>query len=137
MAEKKEMHIDNIKKISEMIKDGKLDALVSTSGKIESEVKSVKNALEEKFKALVAIRKDKEEQTAKEPVKEEKVSVKGEVKASQKVAKPVEEEKTSETEKTVFKSAVEEKKEYSGKRRLAEHMPLALTSHSDLPMTAS
>ena len=111
MAEKKEMHIDNIKKISEMIKDGKLDALVSTSGKIESEVKSVKNALEEKFKALVAIRKEKEEQTAKEPVKEEKVSVKGEVKASQKVAKPVEEEKTSETEKTVFKSAVEEKKE--------------------------
>ena len=111
MAEKKEMHIDNIKKISEMIKDGKLDALVSTSGKIESEVKSVKNALEEKFKALVAIKKEKEEQTAKEPVKEEKVSVKEEVKVSQKVEKPVEEEKTSETEKTVFKSAVEEKKE--------------------------
>ena len=60
MAEKKEMRIENIKKISEMFKEGKLEALVKNTGSFESDVKGVKAALEEKLKKLTALRKEKE-----------------------------------------------------------------------------
>ena len=42
MAEKKEMRIENIKKASEILKDGKLDELVKSAGKFESDIKNVK-----------------------------------------------------------------------------------------------
>ena len=42
MAEKKEMHIDNIKKISSLIKDGNFDGLIKLAGELEKEVKSKK-----------------------------------------------------------------------------------------------
>ena len=60
MAEKKEMRIENIKKASEILKDGKLDELVKSAGKFESDIKNVKTALEEKLKALPAARKERE-----------------------------------------------------------------------------
>ena len=49
MAEKKEMHIDNIKKISSLIKDGSFDALIKSAGELEKEVKGKKVLLEEKL----------------------------------------------------------------------------------------
>ena len=78
MAEKKEMHIDNIKKISSLIKDGSFDALIKSAGELEKEVKGKKAILEEKLKTLEIQRKEKETQEkvadipspapAKEPV---------------------------------------------------------------------
>ena len=94
MAEKKEMRIENIKKISEMFKDGKLNSLVSSTAKFESEVKGIKSALEEKLKALSELKKEKEAVTAaQEPVPEEPV------KEVEKQEKPKETEKKKETPK--------------------------------------
>ena len=144
MAEKKEMHIDNIKKISEMIKDGKLESLALASGKIENKVKSVKNALEEKIKALVAIRKEKEEQkeavAVEEVVVEEVKAEKQQPKAVEKVEKPVIEDKKEpvkevkaetkqepKVEEKVEKPVVEEKKPVEDKKP-AEFVPPARPS---------
>ena len=60
MAEKKEMRIENIKKLSEIFKDGKIEELIKSTGKFETEIKNVKSALEEKLKGLEAERKAKE-----------------------------------------------------------------------------
>ena len=62
MAEKKEMHIENIKKISSLIKDGNFDALIKFAGELEKEVKGKKVILEEKLKALEIQRKEKDAQ---------------------------------------------------------------------------
>ena len=125
MAEKKEMRIENIKKISEMFKDGKLNSLVSSTAKIESEVKGVKSALEEKLKALSAIRKEKEEaalssapavEVANSVVKEEKPKENVEEKKAEKPK--VKEEKAAPAAQPVVEKAeekaapvIEEKKE--------------------------
>ncbi len=73
MAEKKEMRTENIKKTGEIIKEGKLDALIKSTNKFESSVKGVKAALEEKLKALELARKESEaavkEQSAEVEVK--------------------------------------------------------------------
>ena len=68
MAEKKEMHIDNIKKASVLIKDGTLDTLIKENGDFEKQLKGVKLALEEKLKGLETARKEKEALLEKEPV---------------------------------------------------------------------
>ena len=60
MAEKKEMRIENIKKLSEIFKDGKIEELIKSTGKFETEIKNIKSALEEKLKGLEAERKAKE-----------------------------------------------------------------------------
>ena len=52
MAEKKEMRIENIKKVSEILKDGKIDQLIKLSHNAESEVKSFRSKLELKLKEL-------------------------------------------------------------------------------------
>ena len=68
MAEKKEMHIDNIKKASVLIKDGTLDALIKENGDFEKQLKGVKLALEEKLKGLENAKKEKEALVEKESV---------------------------------------------------------------------
>ena len=60
MAEKREMTIENIKKASEILKDGKIDALVKSATLAESQAKNLKTSLETKLKALEAARKEKE-----------------------------------------------------------------------------
>ncbi len=103
MAEKKEMHIDNIKKISSLIKDGSFDALIKLAGELEKEVKGKKVILEEKLKALETERKEKDAQEKvvekPAPVLEEKPAVEsvkavGEpAKKEEKVQKPATEQK--------------------------------------------
>ncbi|MBO7344556.1 MAG: hypothetical protein J6U92_01285, partial [Clostridia bacterium] len=106
MAEKKEMHIDNIKKISSLIKDGSFDALIKSAGELEKEVKGKKAILEEKLKTLEIQRKEKETQEkvadipspapAKEPVIESAKVVEEPAKKVEKiepVQKPAPEEK--------------------------------------------
>ena len=61
MAEKKEMRIENIKKASEILKDGKLDQLIKLSHGAESEVKNFKSKLETKLKELELAKKEREE----------------------------------------------------------------------------
>ncbi len=107
MAEKKEMHIENIKKISSLIKDGNFDGLIKLAGELEKEVKGKKVLLEEKLKALEIQRKEREA-LDKEVVAEPVAPVIEEV-------KPVEveqvKEKVEKTEKPVVEQKVEEKKE--------------------------
>ena len=70
MAEKNQMRTENIKKASELFKDGKLETLIKSSAKFESEAISVKRALEEKLKALETAKKQAEQQAVvvEEPV---------------------------------------------------------------------
>jgi hypothetical protein len=72
MAEKNQMRTENIKKASELFKDGKLETLIKSSAKFESEAISVKRALEEKLKALETAKKQAEQQAVvvEEPVKQ-------------------------------------------------------------------
>jgi len=41
MAEKKEMRIDNIKKLSEILKDGKIDEFIKSTNAFEIEIKAL------------------------------------------------------------------------------------------------
>ncbi|MBR2448516.1 MAG: translation initiation factor IF-2 [Clostridia bacterium] len=135
MAEKKEMRIENIKKASEILKDGKLDELVKSAGKFESDIKNVKTALEEKLKALTAARKEREageaekqtvtqsapevkeekaeKQVAVEPEKIVKAENKPEEKPAETVVKeaPAEEVKVEEKEEVKPEVKAEEKTE--------------------------
>ncbi len=96
MAEKKEMHVENIKKVSEIIKDGKIEALIKSAGSLESKVKVAKTSLEEKLKALTALRKEKEEKA--EQVVEEVITKKEKIPAVKEV-KPEKAEKVKSLEK--------------------------------------
>ncbi len=114
MAEKKEMRTENIKKVGEIVKACKLDELIKTTAKFESEIKSAKSALEEKLKALESTRKAKEvEETAlaKEPVvevaKEEPKKIK---KEEETLVQPVETQKV-EPKKEMLSEKKEEKPE--------------------------
>ena len=72
MAEKNQMRTENIKKASELFKDGRLETLIKSSAKFESEAFGVKRALEEKLKALENAKKQAEQQAVvvEEPVKQ-------------------------------------------------------------------
>ena len=95
MAEKKEMRIDNIKKISELFKDGKLEAFLKDTRKLEGEVIGAKSKLEEKLKALSAARKEKETaEKAPAPIEEKPAPEKKEVEV--KKAEDEREEKKAE-----------------------------------------
>ncbi|MBE5736794.1 MAG: translation initiation factor IF-2 [Clostridiales bacterium] len=96
MAENKGMHNDNIKQVSELIKDGKLEALIDSSNKFVGEIKGLKGLLEEKLKAFDLAKKQSEEQ-AKEKVEEPNVQPSP--------AQPVEQEKQSVSEEKVEKKA--------------------------------
>ncbi len=110
MAEKKEMRNENIKKATEIIKEGKLDSLLKNVGKFENDVKGIKAVLGEKLKALETARKEREakeqaeaviekvaEETADKPVVE-KTPSKAKSKKDEPVEKPIETEKADKTE---------------------------------------
>ena len=116
MAENKGLHNENIKLASELIKGGKIDALIESTGKAVSLLKDVKSALEEKRKALEAARKEREAaETLKkeseqaeivEEVKEEKPKT-----ATKKAVEPVQvEEKTEKEQEKPVEEKVEEVK---------------------------
>ena len=101
MAENKGLHNENIKLASELIKGGKIDALIESTGKAVSLLKDIKSALEEKRTALETARKERE---AAEALKKE--SEQAEIVAEVKEEKP----KTA-TKKAVETVQVEEKVE--------------------------
>ena len=54
------MHIENLKQINELFKNGKLDDLVKSTGGFEQELKAFKKTIEEKQKALAESKKQLE-----------------------------------------------------------------------------
>ncbi len=121
MAEKKEMTIENIKKASEILKEGKLDAIVKGAGALDASVKNLKTALESKMKEFEKARKEQEtaeatslpekveakkvEIPAEEPIKVEKTEPKkaDPENAEEKIPqeKPIKEEKAEEVKEEV------------------------------------
>ncbi len=81
MAEKREMTIENLKKANEILKDGKIDAIVKFASESESSLKNLKTALERKIKEFEEAKKqarlepvlEKVKETPVQPVVEEKV----------------------------------------------------------------
>ena len=114
MAEKKEMRIDNIKKLSEILKDGKIDEFIKSTNAFEIEIKGIKSALEEKLKVLVAEKKAKEELEVKnlEPEKqEEKPEVKEEIKIVEPKKESEEVKETVEAEKEPVNEQVKQEEQ--------------------------
>ena len=73
MAEKKETRYENIKKASELLtKDGRLGELLKSAVDSQKSVKGLKSTLEEKLKALSALRIEKEQ--AEKALAEEKAT---------------------------------------------------------------
>ncbi|MBE5749308.1 MAG: translation initiation factor IF-2 [Clostridiales bacterium] len=107
MAEKKEMRIENIKRASEILKDGKIDELIKLSHGAENEVKSFRSKLELKLKELEIAIKEREEAEKAAAVKEEQPApVQPAIKAEE-TSKPVEEPKEKIEEKKVEPEKVE------------------------------
>lgn len=122
MAEKKEMHLTNIKLVSELFSSGKLTELENSSVSIEKSVKTLKSVLEEKFAEYKAAAEESEraietaepEATPVETVSPETPEVKApeiekaapEKKETKKEAEPIKEEKAAE-EKTPEKKETE------------------------------
>ena len=103
MAENKVMHIENLKQVSELVKGGKLEELIKSTGKFESDVKGIKGALEKKLKELETVRKEREEK--ENSAAAEQVAVQKEQPA------PVIEEVVKPEKKTAKKKAEVEKVE--------------------------
>lgn len=152
MAEKKEMHLTNIKLVSELFSSGKLTELENSSVFIEKSVKTLKSVLEEKFAEYKAAAEETEraietaesaepEATPVETVSPETPEVKApeiekaapEKKEPEKEAEPIKEEKAAE-EKTPEKKeteseakpapATEEKKEEKAEEKKPATKPL-------------
>ncbi len=152
MAEKKEMHLTNIKLVSELFSSGKLTELENSSVSIEKSVKTLKSVLEEKFAEYKAAAEETEraietaesaepEATPVETVSPETPEVKApeiekaapEKKEPEKEAEPIKEEKAAE-EKTPEKKeteseakpapATEEKKEEKAEEKKPATKPL-------------
>lgn len=149
MAEKKEMHLTNIKLVSELFSSGKLTELENSSVSIEKSVKTLKSVLEEKFAEYKAAAEETEraietaepEATPVETVSPETPEVKApeiekaapEKKETKKEAEPIKEEKAAE-EKTPEKKeteseakpapATEEKKEEKAEEKKPATKPL-------------
>lgn len=100
MAEKKEMHQDNIKKLNELLSTGKIGALGIELTQMEASAKKFKTQVENKIAEFVKV----EEPPKNEEVKTEEV---------EKTVKPTEKavEKTEETSETVVEAKTEEKPE--------------------------
>ncbi len=113
MAEKGNMRNENIKQVSELIKEGKIEAFIQSSNKFALDVKGIKSALEEKLKNLEIKRAEEKEkaevleQTKQPEVKEEKV----EQKTEEAPKKEVKEEVKPQIEEAKPENKVEEKKE--------------------------
>ncbi|HCH73780.1 MAG TPA: translation initiation factor IF-2 [Clostridiales bacterium] len=144
MAEKKEMHLTNIKLVSELFSSGKLTELENSSVSIEKSVKTLKSVLEEKFAEYKAAAEETEraietaesaepEATPVETVSPEIEKAAPEKKEPEKEAEPIKEEKAAE-EKTPEKKeteseakpapATEEKKEEKAEEKKPATKPL-------------
>lgn len=99
MAEKREMHIENIKRASEIIKGGQIEELIKSTSRFESDVKNIKSALEEKLKKLETARKEKEALAAQAEAVVEVKPAKEEVKVAPETIEEVKEEKPAKVEK--------------------------------------
>ncbi len=75
MAEKKEMHIENLKLANDLLSKGSIEGLIADAHKFESGVKGLKSTLEEKLKAFVDARKQAEALEIKEKEELEKQTV--------------------------------------------------------------
>ena len=60
MAEKTQMHTENIKLANDILTGGKLSAIASVSQKAESELRAFKSGLEQKLAKLIEERKARE-----------------------------------------------------------------------------
>ena len=112
MAEKKEMHIENIKVINELLGNGKLTELSSALSDLEKNAKTLKSSLEEKLAKIIESNKEKdcEIQDVSAEITEEKESVCQELEtAEEKKVEAVEvalEEETDNEVKETVKSEV-------------------------------
>ena len=122
MAEKKEMRTENIKKVGEIVKVGKLEELIKSTNKFESEVKGVKSTLEEKLKALESSRKAKEaeEKSKAEAVCEKEPVVETVKEQPEKVKKEVLEQPIEVKEEEPVKETVAEEIEQAPKAKIEE-----------------
>ena len=94
MAEKKEMRVENLKKINELLTGGKLRELISEIGNYSKELKAQKSLLEGKIAEFIAKEEIIEQKVEeKAPVKEELVKVES-------VSSEVAEEQVVESTKT-------------------------------------
>ena len=91
------MHLDNIKKINELLSQGIISAFTSEIGSLEAQVKKIKLSVESKGKAL----KEKKEEVAVQieepaivstPVVEEKEELPAEPIVEEKVEEPIKED---------------------------------------------
>ena len=100
MAEKKEMRIENIKIINELLSSGKLNGLGADFTELEKKVKSLKSSLEQKLASLIEA-----EKVVPEPVEEVAE------KAQEVVAEPIETVEVKEEKKEEIPEVKEEKAE--------------------------
>ncbi len=118
MAEKTQMHTENIKLANDILTGGKLGAIVTVSQKAESELRAFKVGLEQKLSKLIEERKAKEvEQAVKQEVKEEKVE------PAKEVQKPAEEKVEKEPVKTEVKAEVKVEVKQEVKQEVKEEKP--------------
>ena len=111
MAEKKEMHIENIKVINELLSSGKLNGLGADFIELEKSVKSLKSSLEQKLASLIQAEKvaPKTQEEAVIEVKEEVLQPAKTVEVVEKTEEKVEPEK--ETTEVVSEKVEEKPKE--------------------------
>ena len=103
MAEKKEMHIENLKVINELLSSGKLNTLLADFNELEKKVKSSKGGLEQKLASLIESEKNV-------PETQEKVEVQP-VQEVNEVVETIEVVEVKEETKEIHDEQVEEKAE--------------------------
>ena len=130
MAEKSSMRNENIKQVSEFIKEGKIEAFIQSSNKFALEIKGIKSVLEEKLKnlELKRVEEDKqkvETQVNEQPeIKKEKVDeVKVEEKPVETPVKEVKEEVKPQVEETLMKEYIQFSKSCFPKEYEKEKVP--------------
>ena len=125
MAEKNQMHTENIKKVSELFKDGKIESFLQVNVKLEKDTFGAKRALEEKLKALELAKKETvtvEVKTEKPVAKEEKEPIKIEpIVEETKTVEEVEVKKPEE--KPIEEVKAQEKKEEAPKKEFVPERP--------------
>ena len=118
------MHIENIKSASELVKEGKIDAVKQALSQTAQSIKDFKIALAEKLKQLELLKKE-QEQAKKQETEQEKIVEEVQPVKEQTVAEPVKEikepvvveEKPVEHEKAEHKPVEEKPKEFTPPER--------------------
>ena len=110
MAEKKEMHIENIKKANEILREGKIEALSKAILSFDKDVKAVKLAIEDKLKALKEAKKLQEQAILEKETKTKEPEVVVEEIKPNEVQEKVEEKKVEIAIEKAEEQPKEEKK---------------------------